>query len=196
MSENVSQDSLEFAVTQTQADGHLNVVTLDVPNTDVLFFGRNTRLPAIAERNSELKNSLFLYYDRVDIAAAFAPYEDNVELPLNGATTTHGLIPQINAKYHVTLVPEDVVLATLTGNNITITITPTSLAWYGTYDFTATVPMSVEVLENITATTAAVIANDVATTQDVTRFIWPFVFRTQDGFLLNDKSSNFLTVRE
>lgn len=195
MTESVSRSSLEFVVQQTQADGYLNVVTLGAPESESLAFGRNTRLPSIAERDLEVKNSVYMYYDRQDIAVVFAVYEDNQELPLDGAVNTHQLIPQINAKYHVELLPEDIVLQPLNSGNITITVTPTSLAWYGTYNFTATVPMPLEIQETIATTTASVIANEAVVAQDVTRFLWPFVLRTLDGVLLMDTSSNFLTSR-
>lgn len=195
MTESISRSSLEFAVQQTQTDGYLNVVTLGVPESESLAFGRNTRLPSIALRDVELKNSVYMYYDRQDIAVVFAVYEDNQELPLDGVVNTHQLIPQINAKYHVALLPEDIVLEPLNSGNITITVTPTSLAWYGTYNFTVTVPLPVEAQETVTETTASVIDNEAVVAQDITRFVWPFVLRTLDGVLLMDTSSNFLTSR-
>lgn len=190
MSDNVNRDSLEFAVTQTQADGHLNEVTLDVPNTDVLFFGRNTRLPAIAERSTELKNSVFLYYDRVDIAIKLLENEDGQDLVLDGATTTHDLIPQINAKYSVNLLPEDVVLETLNlTDNVVLTITETSISWFGSYNFTAAVPQTCLVDDVVQQSVLGNVVNVVEITQDVLRFQWSTFLRTRDNYIVSRRDT-------
>lgn len=190
MTDYIDKSSLEFVVKQTQADAANNEVTLSEPVTTFLNFNKNTRLPALSERDNEVKNAVHLYYNRLDIGVVFLEYEDNQDLVLGGATTTHDLIPIINTKYHVNLTPDDVILETLNpSGEITITIADTSLTWYGTYNFSAAVPLSVIADDNVSPTEIGSGVNEQTTVQDVLRFQWSTHLRTRDNYIVSRRNT-------
>lgn len=190
MTEPFTREGLQQAVKNTQADGELNNASIGQVNKEHLKFNRNARIDGLATRNSEVKNSVFLYYDRIDIAVKLLENEDGQDIVIDGATTTHDLIPQINNKYSVNLLPEDVVLEplNLTGN-IVLTITDTSISWFGSYNFTAAVPQTCLVDDNLETTELGNIDAVAEITQDVLRFNWSTFLRTRDNYIVSRRNT-------
>lgn len=189
MTEPFTREGLQQAVKNTQADGELNNASIGQVNKEHLKFNRNARIDGLATRNSEVKNSVFLYYDRIDIAVKLLENEVGQDLAIDGATTTHDLIPQINNKYSVNLLPEDVVLEplNLTGN-IVLSITDTSISWFGSYNFTAA-PQTCLVDDNLETTELGNIDAVAEITQDVLRFNWSTFLRTRDNYIVSRRNT-------
>ena len=107
-------------------------VILDDPTVSV-DSERNTRLHVTITKDGVYFNNLAIYYDRNPIGE-FLPYDPT--FTPNVAADTHALLPMILDHYGVNLQPEDVVLAPVPPiGDVTITATPTSLGWIGSYAF-------------------------------------------------------------
>lgn len=114
-----------------QADNVGHTVTFDIPTVSDTEY--NTRVHCTISENGEYYNNLAIYHNRNPIGE-FLPY-DPAFTP-NVVDNTHDLLPLILDHYGVNLLPEDVVLAPVPPiGDVTITATPTSLGWIGSYAF-------------------------------------------------------------
>lgn len=98
-------------------------------------YGCNTTARLVTLGHTGYKDYTDVWYDRTDIDAMFTASgitDRRVERP-SDAVTTHDLIPEVNRRFRLQLVPQDVTEApvSMTDTHVTLEMSPESVAWLG-----------------------------------------------------------------
>lgn len=114
-----------------------NTIALSPPSI-VDQFDRNTKITINIHEGAKLVNCLGSFINREFLDEVLGPL-NVAAMDISGYTTTHDLLADLFTQYGVLLDPSDILLEQLADNGGTITATPDSYGWLGTFTFTADV---------------------------------------------------------